>query len=402
MNRGRFLVGLAFGFLLAAWTSGIGQAASGRASITGTVLDATAGAPLPTGLVARLREVPASQASVPRRSASVDARGGFSFDDVSIDSSIAYTVGVEYGGATYETAIPAEGLPTVPLVVTIYEPTTSDATLQIDAATWVVESIDPDNQQLTILETIVLNNAGDRTFVGDHHGDPGSDAPGVLPRSLRILLPPGASGFTAQLGIDSSTTLPVANGVVDTQPILPGLHQIGYTYNIAYSEGGAEIRKAMPYATRRLRFLGPNAGLDLRSDRLVAAGSVQIANRPFLILAADDVPANSEVTVDIFGLPSSPVGRLDANTIQVAGLVVVLLAILMAVYLAFRPSRSAAAEAEAERQSLVATIASLDDAYASGKLPDEIYRAERDRHKRQLVDLMVGDRRLADRPGGQR
>jgi len=401
MIRPRIVIGVAVGFMLAASTIAPAQSASVQTSITGTIQNGTAGSPLPSGLVAHLRGMSAGQPSIPERSTSVDGRGGFAFEEVAIDPSVTYSVAVDYGGATYETAIPVGGTATSPLLVTIYEPTTTDSSIQIDSASWVVEAIDPENQQLTILETVVLNNVGDRAFVGDHRGDPGSDAPGVLARTFRILLPQGASGFTGQIGIDASTTLPVANGVVDTRPILPGQHQYAYTYNIAYSEGGAEIRKAMPYPTRSLRCLVPNAGLDLRSDRLVAAGSVDVAGRPYLILTASDVPANSEVIVDMFGLPSSPVGRLDANTIQIAGLITILVAILVEIYLALRPARSAAAEAETERRSLIASIARLDDAYASREISDEVYHEERDRHKRQLVDLMVRDGRLANRPGGQ-
>jgi hypothetical protein len=399
MSRRRRLLAGAIGLLLIIASLGVGQAAGAPDSLAGTVVDGTAGAALPTGLIVRLDGTTATGTAIPERTAAVGAGSQFAFDQFTADPSVTYTLAVDYGGATYTNALPHDGSPLQPTTLTIYEPTTSDQSLGIDAATWVVESIDLDNQQITVLETLALNNASDRTFVGDHNGDPGSDAPGVLPRTLRILLPPGASGFAPQLGIEPSTTLPVENGIVDTRPILPGLHQIGYTYHIAYSEGGAEIRKALPYPTKKLRFLGPDAGLDLRSDLLTPAGSVQISNRPFLILATDNLPANTVVTVDIFGLPSSPVGRLDPNLIQIAGLIAIVLAVLVALYLAIQPARSAAAETVAEHESLVASIASLDDAYASGKLGDELYYSERDRQKRQLVDLLVGDRELVSRSG---
>ena len=399
-TRAHLIVALAVGLMLSFVPGGLSFAAPDSGSFSGKVVDGTSGASLPGGLVARLTGVTASGTAVAEPTATVGVDGRFAFENIAIDPTVSYAVLVDYGGATYSSPIAAGTDGSSPIKVTIYEPTTSDATLQIDAATWVIESLDPTNQQVTVLETLALNNASDRTFVGDHHGDPGSDAPGVLPRTLRIVLPSGASGFIAQLGVDQATTLPVANGVVDTQPILPGQHQIGYTYHIAYSEGGAEIRKALPYPTKHLRFLGPDAGLDLRSDRLAMAGTMQIQNRPYVILSGDDIPANTVVTVDIFGLPSSPVGRLDPGTIQTVGLVAIGLAIVFALYLAWRPASSPAV-AETERQSLIISIARLDDDYAASKTtPDETYRAQRDRLKRQLVDQIIKNQNVSDPQNG--
>ena len=394
MNRKVVALTMLIGLLLATVSVDVNQTFAAGDALAGTVVDGTAGAALPTNLIVRLDGIAANGLAIPERTAAVGAGGQFSFGGFAADPSVRYTVATDYEGATYEYVLPRDRSSLQPVTLKLYEPTASNQSIGIDAATWVVEAIDLDNQQITVLETLLLNNAGDRTFIGDHNGDPGSDAPGVLPRTLRILLPPGASNFVPQIGIDAGTILPVANGVVDTRPILPGQRQIGYSYKIAYSEGGAEIRKAMPYPTKKLRFLGPDAGLDLRSDLLTAAGSVQISNRQFLVLATDNLPANTVATVDIFGLPSSPVGRLDPNLIQVAGLVAIVLAVLIALYFALRPAQSPRSEAAAERENLIAAIASLDDAYADGKLADETYRAERGRQKRQLVDLVVGERRI--------
>jgi hypothetical protein len=131
----------------------------------------------------------------------------------------------------------------------------------------------------------------------------------------------------------------VAGGYVDTQPVLPGAHQIAYTYRIAYAEGGMEIKKALPYPTQKLRVLVPNVGLDLRTDRLTAAGTVDIAGRPFQVLAADNLQANQNVTLDALGFPISPTARLDPQLMTTVGLAIVGLAVLAALILGLRPYR---------------------------------------------------------------
>lgn len=368
-------------------------AAAGTETISGTVVNGTAKAPLPSHLVVTLQGTGSSQQSTFSQSTSVSPDGRFTFANVPADPSVSYTVSTEYAGVSYVSAVPkANGQSTVSVELKIYEPTTSDSAIRIDSASWLLGALDAEKQQTTILALLTITNAGDRVYVGDHRGDPGAAVPGILPRTLRLVLPQGASDFQPQMGLDPSKLLPIANGYVDTQPLLPGQHQLAYTYRLGYAEGVAEIRVDLPYPTAKLRFLAPDVGLEFRSDRLGDGGTMPIEGRTYRILAADQLKADTTVTIDVIGLPGVPTNRLDPTTMQITGLVLIGLAIALATFLGLRSRGAGQTDPLAEQRALLTSIAQLDDRFAAGQLSAERYQAERARQKQRLIDLILGSR----------
>ncbi len=385
---------MGFVFALILMLSSIGTAsAAGTETIAGTVVNGTAKASLPTGLVVTLQGIGASHQSTFTQTATVGPDGRFSFANVPADPNVSYVVTTEYAGVPYASTVPrANGEPTVPVELKVYEPTASDSAIRVDSASWLLGALDAEKQQTTILVLLTVNNTGDRVYVGDHRGDPGAAVPGVLPRTLRIALPQGASDFQLQMGLDSSTLLPIANGYVDTRPLLPGQHQLAYTYRLGYAEGVAEIRVNLPYPTGKLRFLAPDVGLEFRSDRLGDGGTMPIEGQTYRILSADQLKADTTVTVDVVGLPGVPTNRLDPTDVQIAGLVLIGLAIILAAYLGLQSHGAGQTDPLAERRALLVSIAQLDDRFAAGQLSAERYQAERARQKRRLIDLIMGSR----------
>lgn len=368
-------------------------AAAGTETISGTVVNGTAKAPLPSHLVVTLQGTGSSQQSTFSQSTSVSPDGRFTFANVPADPSVSYTVSTEYAGVSYVSAVPkANGQSTVSVELKIYEPTTSDSAIRIDSASWLLGALDAEKQQTTILALLTITNAGDRVYMGDHRGDPGAAVPGILPRTLRLVLPQGASDFQPQMGLDPSKLLPIANGYVDTQPLLPGQHQLAYTYRLGYAEGVAEIRVDLPYPTAKLRFLAPDVGLEFRSDRLGDGGTMPIEGRTYRILAADQLKADTTVTIDVIGLPGVPTNRLDPTTMQITGLVLIGLAIALATFLGLRSRGAGQTDPLAEQRALLTSIAQLDDRFAAGQLSAERYQAERARQKQRLIDLILGSR----------
>jgi hypothetical protein len=355
-------------------------------------VDGTKGASLPSGLAVVLDGLDANHQPVAERTTTPDSSGHFAFADVP-GGGATYTTKVSYGGATYSNPVDTSTSPSspAPVTITIYEPTTSDSTLRIDSANWLFEAIDPENAQIVMLEMIDLRNDGDKTYVGDHRGDPGSDAPGVLPRTIRLYLPTGASQMTPESGLDPKAILPMANGYVDTAPIPPGATTIAFTYRVVYADGAAEIQKAVPYPTNTLRVLVPDVGLELRSDHLTDGGKVTLDGRSYQVLTAANLSANTTVTVDMLGLPATPAGRLDPNQMLIAGLIAVGVAVLAAVFFALRRAPERSKQPVADRSELLTALASLDDRYAAGQLEDLTYRLQRADLKRQLVALTVGE-----------
>lgn len=368
-------------------------AAAGTETIAGTVVDGTKGARLPSGLVVTLQGGDQSHRVATKQTATVGPDGRFRFAGVPVDPAVSYVVATEYASVPYLSAVPkANGETTVPVTLTIYEPTTSDAAIRIDSASWLVGALDVGKQQVTMLALLTVNNTGDKVYVGDRRGDPGAAVPGVLPRTIRLALPQGASDFQLQMGLDPSALLPVADGYVDTQAVLPGKHDLAYTYRIGYAEGVAEIRTDLAYPTAKLRFLAPDAGLEFQSDHLADGGTTQIEGRNYRVLAADNLKADTTVTVDVVGLPAVGTDRLSPRDMQIGGLVLIALALVVAVYAGLRPRGKRQVDPFAERRALLVSIARLDDRYAAGQIGAERYQSERARQKRQLIDLILGGR----------
>jgi hypothetical protein len=403
MNLRLLLTSALLGILAVLAPLGSLSLAAGGGTIDGSLVDSTSGVPLPAGLVVALQSGRPNQSALATRTATVDATGHFQFANVASDGT-SYVVTTRYGGVIYSSPVnaPADGSSGASVTLTIYEPTTADTAIHIDSANWVFEGIDVDNQQLQILETIDVLNTGDRTYVGDHRGDPGSDTPGVLPRTIRLLLPNGASDMTPAVGLDPGTLLPMANGYVDTAPVLPGLHELAFTYMVAYADGGAEIQKALPYPTTKLRFLAPDVGLELQSDRLKADGKVDVAGHSYVVYSGDQIPPDSNVTIDVLGLPSTTAGRIDAGWLQLAGYVAIGLAILAALVFGLWALRQPSRFSVADRTALVTALARLDDAYAAGQVEREQYRRERAELKQRLVELSLGGPSLPDVAGASR
>jgi hypothetical protein len=379
--------------LLALGTIGIAPvlaapAGAGTTTISGTVVDGTAASHLPPNLKVSLDGTDASQHPLAQQVASADSRGHFTFGGVPSDGS-GYTVSAEFAGVRYQTPVEVKNGEASPVTLKVYETTTSAQSLHLANVYWVFAAIDAANQQVTVLETLTLDNRGDRTYIGDHQGDPGSDAPGILPRTIRLPLPQGASDFAPLAGLAPAAVLPVANGFVDTDPVTPGQHQIVYHYRMAFADGGVEISKTLPYPADHLIFLAPDGGLQYRSDKLGNGGTTQIDGKTYDVLGVDNLPANQSVTVDVLGLPNPPTSRLDAGTLQLVAIGAAVPFLLVALILGIRASARGRRDSAAERRALLAGIAHLDDRWEAGQIDRDHYAAEREKQKQALALLML-------------
>jgi hypothetical protein len=383
-------------------SAAVAAPAKAPVTVSGTVVDGTAGAKLPPNLTLTLQGVDASHQFSSAGTTAPDAQGHFAFPGVTLTSGVNYVVTTEYDGAAYAADVTvADGTP-APVTLSIYEPTTSDAALKLASASWVFGALDATSQQITVLEMFTLTNTGDHTYVGDHRGDPGSDAPGVQPRTIRITLPGGASDFSPLAGLDPSTVLPVANGYVDTAAVTPGDHQIVYSYKIAYADGVVEIQKPLSYPTDKLSFLVPDVGLQLRSDKLTSTSKVSMQGHTFVALSGTNLPANADVTVDVLGLPDPPTSRLSPDLMRILGLGIVVPLLAAAFTLGSRrgaPPRPRRVPAASDERALLTMIAALDDRYAAGAISAERYQQQRERRKRELIDLRLGNPAVGETSG---
>jgi hypothetical protein len=216
-----------------------------------------------------------------------------------------------------------------------------------------------------------------------------------------------------------------AEGLVDTQPLLPGGSQILLRYLLPYDGTRAEFAHSVPYPVDRLNALvvdGPEVSTSLQS-----LGPQTVAEQQWNSFEAINLPAGEPVALRLSGLAPAqssvvmPPGGSDAvlanNPALLYGIAAAALVVILGVlaaYFLFRPAAQAAAEPApvmaaapagdvdplAERQRLLAAIAQLDDLYAAGGLDDESYRRARAAQKRSLL-LVAGARsEIGNHPGG--
>lgn len=116
-----------------------GDRAAETETITGSVVDGTAGASSPHGLTVTLVGVDQSQKGVSLPAVPVNDTRRFACPPVQASAGITYAVSTEYAGVSYVSAVSKPdggGSAAVPL--TVYEPTASDATIGVDMISWLL------------------------------------------------------------------------------------------------------------------------------------------------------------------------------------------------------------------------------------------------------------------------
>ena len=134
-------------------------------SIAGELQNGTTGAEIPPKLTVTLNVFNLGD-NLSSRESAADAQGRFSFEGVPAGDGFGYIISTDYAGAVYvyESDYP---LPSEPVVLTIYESTTSGEALIVNSHSLVVNAADPNTRLMNVLELVGLENTGDRTFVPD-------------------------------------------------------------------------------------------------------------------------------------------------------------------------------------------------------------------------------------------
>lgn len=239
-------------------------------------------------------------------------------------------VSVSYEGVTYFTDpidVPADG-PVTLQPITVFPTTDDQSVIRVESSTMVVAQIDPQQQQMTVLEMMTVVNDSTNVYIGDKRGEPGTGVPGVLNRTLTIDLPEGAGSFQIQRGLGSDELMPSAGKFYFTEPIFPGRRQIVYSYEIGYPFAVHLFTRPLSYQTSLIRVLMPEIGARIDSPDLEPAGLTELQGRRYQMLFGRDLSPGTIVRVQVSGLPVQPAGvRLDFAAMRILTVGLVLLAL---------------------------------------------------------------------------
>lgn len=387
---------------------------TGTGRLTGQVTNGTTGQPVAATVTLNTFE---NFEPLATREVQTGPDGVFIFENLPTGSQYVFLASTIYGDNNFGSEIvsfPAgETELTAPL--TIYETSATPGEIRVNLAQWFVDS---HQGALLIGELYRINHDSDRVYVGGEEVAPGQNA------VLRFNLPPGATSVVLDGGEIGGRFIRTAEGVVDTQPLLPGASQVLLRYLLPYDGTKAEFAHSVPYPVDQLNVLvveGPEVTTDLQS-----LGPQTVAEQQWNSFEAANLPAGEPVSLRLSDLARAqsaavtPPGGSDAVVAHNPGVLVgigaaalVVIVGVFGAYLLFRPQAPAAAEVAptvaaapvvevdpaAERQRLLASIAQLDDLYASGGLDEESYQRARAAQKRSL--LLVAGARSETGPSGE-
>jgi hypothetical protein len=338
---------------------------------------------------------------VERRQAATDAHGRYRFDGLDATPDLKYLPVVEYGGVTYyPRPVSLADQPNQTADITVYDSTTSDELILYERSNLMVRSVSAG--RMDVMEMGAITNAGDRTYVGREA------AAGDRRETLNFSVPAGASELTPQLGFVPADISLTPDGFTVSTPVLPGRHQLAFSYSFPFSAERMSLNKRLEYPTASFNLYVPDTGLRIDSSELAPQGHADLGGQRFLLYSAQNLRRGTELSVQLNGLPSTaePLSTRLAWPILVAGSSV----LLVGLGVSYRrrptptlriPNRATASRhsehapgtnghgeahrAELERMELLLSLARLDERYARGELPDAQYRHEREVGKRRLI-----------------
>ncbi|MDE3102993.1 MAG: carboxypeptidase regulatory-like domain-containing protein [Chloroflexota bacterium] len=270
---------------------GVAAAAAGSGTISGQVTSHTAGA-APIGATDVVLHAFAKESGdeigtgVASRT---DASGRFAFTGVDTGTDRGYVVTASHAGVTYssELVIFQDGTTTATADVAVYETT--------DAADWIwlrqqhlIVTPDVAARTLHVVEIAIVENGGDRTFVGKDAGS------GV--ETVRLPLPAQA--------YDVDVSAPLAHGsamrpgeIVYSGALVPGETQLSLGYALPYGGSAYTLGKLLPLDTDAIDVLVEDVGLSARSAQLSDPTTVAAGGKKYVRLSGRGIAAGTLVSI---------------------------------------------------------------------------------------------------------
>lgn len=370
----------------------------GPGVIAGQIVNGTAGQPSPAGLPVVLRVF--DQFSLAEEiTTTTSPSGTFAFENLSTESGWIYVAGLEYAGVPYSTDILTltADLPARETPVTVYEAGSDPSAIAVERMHWFVEF---DQDQLLVAELYFWSNDSDTVYVGTPSG-----------AVLSYTLPAGQQDLSIDGGEIGGRFQATPEGLVDTLPLPPGQgsRQMLLRYTLPYQAGASlNVTRTLPVPVRNLNVLVADAGEQLQVPGLQENPPRQVEGASYFNYSGTNLAAGQPVALAFSDLPalvdSTAAGEASAavaNTpwlgigLAAAGGLVLLGVVAYA--LRRRPDGEGdeesileeelltADELQRRRQRLLRAIAQLDDTYAAGGVPADVYQSRRAELKADLL-----------------
>ncbi len=349
-------------------------------AILAQVLQGTNGASIPEDFELTLH-VFEGQSEVDAQTGIVDSQGRFLFSDLAPDPARLYILSAEYGGVRYASEVvhlqPGDEPSELPIL--IHETTQDPAVVQVDRLHLLFDF--PAEGVVQVVELWVLSNLSDRTLVASG---------GELP--LEIALPEGAVNLQFEGGALGNRFLPTARGFADQAPLRPGsgTAQLVFSFELPF-DGRLGFSQPLEFPVLAATVLVPESGPEVRSPSLVDLGVREVTGGSLRNYEHPPLAAGESIELEFSRGLRLPNLSLEAGSLGWAlGLAALVAAALVAVrWLGIWPrTGSVDSPPVHSRETLLRSIANLDDLYEAGELDEQEYREQRDALKQRALAIM--------------
>jgi len=228
--------------------------------------------------------------------ATTDANGKFRFADLSPGEH--YRVNLEYEGAEYGAAAEFDKTQdNLRIEISVYDSTSDPSSLRVKTHQVV---FNPGKNSLRVEETLQVENAGQRAFIGSQPVDSQRRA------TIELTLPEGAAGYQYGNGLMECCVVAAPKGFVDTMDVKPGVREIVFSYTLPASSEPYRFIRRLDYTTDALNVL-VGGGVSAKSPGLEAREAVQIQGVRYLQLAGKNLDGGTSMTVELADFPGRPV-----------------------------------------------------------------------------------------------
>ena len=283
----------------------------------------------------------------------------------------------------------------------MYEITRDLSVVEVERQAMIIADINETDREIRALEVLSVNNTADRTLLPELAN---ITNPADI-NFLRFSLPLDAADLSVQSSLPGGDIIPMGTGFAVTAPVKPGNHEITYTYKFPYEGNSVTFNQRLIQGAEQYQVLAPAALSQIQVTPLEPRPRIEIGGVSYLVWEAGQIPPGRGVALSISRLPQpSPLSQLGQVLVG-ADLWLAVIPILLAMSLGallcwawFRGSRvvdagpAVAEQWQARRQSLVRSVAVLDERFERGQVAEEEYRPQR-------ADLMAQLRRLTPPTG---
>jgi len=303
--------------------------------------------------------------------------GTFSFVDAPFKEGRVYIAVLEYQGASF-TSNPLHSADVISgaipeLVINIYETTTDTAALSAERLHVIFDFSDP--AAVNVAEIFLLTNSGEQIIVGEA-GQP----------VLTYRLPKGASDVQFPDDVDGTRFVLLDDGFGDLAAIAPGAgHQVVVVYTLpVQTKLNLKFETPVAVSSTVVMVAAGGEAQVVKSDQLQSGGERTVQGTSVELYTGGALSAGESLDLTI--------GKKQPFPTLPIGLAALGAALILGGFMIVRQKNKAGQVEEAEtfvesKEALLDAIIALDDQFAAGKIPEDLYRERREDLKTKLAQM---------------